>query len=487
MEVSDSRVVSNSLFIYAGRVINLVFNFFIFVYLANYLGESAFGRFSIAITYVGTFDIIANFGLNQILVRELAGGRTEKSRLLGNGILLKGVITLLALACALAILPFMAYPRETMVVVWIILVNLIVSSKLSSTRTVFESIFQAQLRMAFPILCNILDNLLFVLLIFLAAHFFNAGLTGMALIYGLCNLPGTFWLVGRFLRTNQVSWQPQWPVLRELLRESLPLAFYLFFSILTTKIDVLMLSWMRNEAEVGQYAAATRLVYPLSFLSTSLTISLFLLLSKSFHERREEFDRLCRRGSKYVFLIGLFTSGVLAFAADPIIRTLYVPGYAACIPAFRLLLISLGFSFLNFYFIDILISARRQKLVTGVMALAFAVNLLLNLLLIPALGIAGAGYAKLGSTVTAFLFLFMVLRWQLKISRLLPYARIVLLTAAFLLTLGLMRELNLPLYLLLSVVIFVLFLRAFTIFTYEEREKFTNLITGLLKKRSRRT
>ncbi len=487
MEAPDSRIVNNSLFIYAGRVVNLVFNFFIFVYLANYLGESAFGRFSIAITYVGTFDIIANFGLNQILVRELAGGRIEKSRLLGNGILLKGVITLLAVAAALVILPFMAYPRETMVVVWIILVNLIISSKLSSTRTVFESIFQAQLRMAFPILCNILDNLLFALLIFLAARFFNTGLMGMALIYGVCNLPGTFWLVVKFLRTNKVAWQPQWPVLRELLRESLPLAIYLFFSILTTKMDVLMLSWMRDEAEVGQYAAATRLVYPLSFLSTSLTISLFPLLSQSFQDQKEKFVQLCRRGSKYVFLIGLFTSGVLAFAADPIIRVLYVPGYAACIPAFRILLISLGFSFLNFYFIDILISARRQKLATGVMAIAFVVNLLLNLFLIPSLGIAGAGYAKLGSTVAAFLCLFIVIRWQFKISRLLPYTRIIPLTAALILILALIQKMNLVIYLLLSVVIFVFFLRLFSIFTYEERENFTNLTTGLLKKRSRRT
>ncbi len=486
METTSNRVISNSLFIYAGRLVNLVFNFFIFVYLANYLGESAFGRLSIAIAYVGTFDIIANFGLNQILVRELSGERAEKSRLLGNGIFLKIVMTLLAVVVALAGLPFMGYPRETMIVVWIIVVNLLVSSKLSSTRTVFESIFQAQLRMAFPILCNILDNLIFAVLVVLAALYFKIGLVGMAIIYGACNLPGAVWLTWRFLRTNDVAWRPRWLVIKELLREALPLAVYLFFSILTTKIDVLMLSWMRDEVEVGHYAAATRLVYPLSFLSTSLTISLFPLLSKYYEEHSGKFAQMARRGAKYVFIIALFVSGVLAFVADQIIHVLYVPGYAACIPAFRILLLSLGFSFLNFFFIDILISARRQKMVTAVMAVAFIVNVLLNLSLIPRMGIVGAGYAKLASAGVAFVFLLSVLHFQLKIRHLLQYPRLLLLTTALLATQWLMHGMNLIFHLSISFLIFVAFLWLFGIFTCEEREYFANLMRNIFKRRKRR-
>ncbi|HOT95769.1 MAG TPA: flippase [bacterium] len=476
MEATRNRVISNSLFIYAGRVVNLACNFFIFVFLANYLGENAFGRLSIAIAYVGTFDIIANFGLNQILVRELAGERSLRSRLLGSGLFVKVIITLLAVLAALAVLPLMGYPAETMSIVWIIAINLLISSKLSSTRTVFESIFQAQLRMAFPILCNMLDNLIFAALVLLCAHFFQIGLTGMAIIYTVCNIPGTLWLIRRFLKMNEVEWRPDWPLIKELLREALPLAAYLFFSILTTKIDVLMLSWMRAEAEVGQYAAATRLVYPLSFLSTSLTISLFPLLSKYYEHNTDKFAEIARRGTRYVCIIALLVSGVMAFAAGKIIRTLYVPSYAACIPAFRVLLLSLGFSFLNFYFIDILISAHRQKMVTAVMALSFLVNVLLNLWLIPQMGILGAGYAKLASAGVATFALLAALHFQLKIRHLLDFPRLALLTATLVMSLWLMQGLNLIFYLCFSFLIFMALLWVLGIFTCEEKEYFVNLL-----------
>jgi len=482
MESTSSRVLSNSLFIYAGRVANLVINFFIFVYLANYLGESAFGRLSIAIAYVGTFDIIANFGLNQILVRELSGGRMAQGALLGNAILFKLVLTLLAILVALALLPLMSYPAEVMTIICIIAVDLLISSKLSSTRTIFESIFQAKLRMAFPIACNMLDNLIFAGLILTAVFFFRIGLMTVAVLYVVCYLPGTIWLIWRFLRTHEVAWKPQGEILKELLRETLPLAFYLFFSILTTKIDVLMLSWMRNEAEVGIYAAATRLVYPLSFLSTSLTISLFPLLAKYYGMNDGRFADLARRGAKYVFIIALFVSGVLTFAADPIIHILYVPAYAACIPAFRVLLLSLGFSFICFFFIDILITARRQKMVTAAMAVSFVINVLLNLLLIPRMGILGAGYAKLASSAAAWFLLYLVLHFQLKIDHLLEWPRLLLLTAALLGTQWLMSGVNLIVHLIISLITFLAFLWFFGIFRYEEKEYFINLVRHITKR-----
>jgi len=482
MEATSNRVISNSLFIYAGRVVNLIFNFFIFVYLANYLGESDFGRLSIAIAYIGTFDIIANFGLNQILVRELSGPQIKQGPLLGSGILFKIFLSLLAVLIALALLPLMGYPAETMKLVGIMAVTLFVSSKLSSTRTIFESIFQAQLRMAFPILCNMMDNAIFAMLVLVAAYFFKIGLTGMAIIYVACNLPGAVWLIWRFFRCHQVEWRPQWLIIKELMRETLPLAVYLFFSILTTKIDVLMLSWMRHESEVGIYAAATRLVYPLSFLSTSLTISLFPLLSKYHEMNREKFFALARRGTKYVFIIALFVSGVLTSVADAIIHLLYVPAYATCIPAFRVLLLSLGFSFIYFFFIDILISARKQKMVTAAMAAAFVVNVLLNLLLIPKMGILGAGYAKLLSSAVALICLYLMLHFQVKIYSILPWPQLLLLTVALLAVQWWLSGIHLIFHLLFSFIFFLAFLWFFRIFSYEEKEYFITLIHGLFKR-----
>ncbi|MBN2354704.1 oligosaccharide flippase family protein, partial [candidate division KSB1 bacterium] len=135
MDAIHSRIVGNSLFVYLGRIFNLIFNFFIYLFLANYLGETAFGRLSIAIAYVGTFDIISNFGLNQILVREISKNPSDQARFLGSGIVFKILLAFVSVGTLLLIIPFLGYNRETQILIAIISINFLISSKMSSTRT----------------------------------------------------------------------------------------------------------------------------------------------------------------------------------------------------------------------------------------------------------------------------------------------------------------------------------------------------------------
>jgi len=474
MEKQTDRVLSNSLSIYAGRIINLVFNFFIYLYLANYLGAEVFGRFSTAIAYIGVFDILANFGLNQIAVREIAREREDQGGILGSAILLKVILTVSSILLLLAIMPLMGYSAETLMVIAIISFNFLISSKLSSTRTILESIFQAKLRMGFPILCNIVDNGVFAILLYIGISRFHVGLTGTAIIYTLCNLPGTLMLLRGFWLSSKPRLHFYWQTSRYLLRECLPLAAYIFFSVLTTRIDVLILSWIRGEEVVGLYAAATRLVYPLTFLSTSLTISLFPLLARHHADDRAAFSRLARLGAKYVYLIGVIVVVPCAFAASSIIHTLYVAEYAPAAPAFQLLILSLGLGFLNFYFVDLLITAHQQKWATVALAVSLLLNVGLNLWLIPSMGIVGAAHAKLWSSVASVVLLYAVLHRVLKLESLLEF-RLLPATLVFIGSQWLLLRLGLIWRLSLSVFIFIFIFILFKVFHYEERNYFLTL------------
>jgi len=261
----STRVAKNSFFIYTGRIINLSITFFVFVHLANYLGESSFGRLSVALTYIATFDILANFGLNQILVRELSVERRSSATILGSGILIKVVLTLTSVLLATSTVLLLNYPKETVIIIWIVAFNLLISSKLSSTRTVFETFFQAKLQMAYPIFFSIVDHILFAILVVLGTHKYHLNLIGIAYIYTLCNLPGAILLLLKFLKSTAAKLNVSYDIIKYVIREALPLLLYLTFSILNSKIDVLLLSWIKGDADVGYYSAAIRLVYPLLF------------------------------------------------------------------------------------------------------------------------------------------------------------------------------------------------------------------------------
>ena len=462
----STRVAKNSFFIYTGRIINLSITFFVFVHLANYLGESSFGRLSVALTYIATFYILANFGLNQIIVRELSVERWSSATILGSGILIKVVLTLTSVLLATSTVLLLNYPKETVIIIWIVAFNLLISSKLSSTRTVFETFFQAKLQMAYPIFFSIVDHILFAILVVLGTHKYHLNLIGIAYIYTLCNLPGAILLLLKFLKSTPAKLNDTYDIIKYVIREALPLLLYLTFSILNSKIDVLLLSWIKGDADVGYYSAAIRLVYPLLFLSTSLSISLFPLLSRYFQEYQEHFFKTLKIGMKFIFLIAIFLSITFAFNSKNIILTVYIPSFAPSASAFKILIIALGLSFINFYFVDVFIAARRQKLTTLVMAIALAINIGLNSILIPKHGFLGASYTRLLTSIVSFILFYWLLSRRLKITGFISYSKMIPLSVFFLLLQLIFKNFNLILSLIFSVISFgglLLVLKVFTV------------------------
>ena len=472
-----NRVAKNSIAIYSGRIVNLGITFFAFVHLANYLGEGDFGRLSLAIAYIGTFEIIVNFGLNQVIVREISStGKDRISTLLGNGIILKFILASSAILVAFALSPFLSYPKETLTLIYIISLNLILTTKLSSARTIFDAIFQARLKMIFPILYGLFDAIVFAALLYVFTINYNSDLITIAWIYTLSNLPGALLLLISFLKETNASVKFNFKLIQPLFFECLPIAFYLLFSILNTKIDVLLLSWIRSESEVGYYSAATRLVYPLVFFSTSFSISLFPLLSRFYEQDMNQFLRVARTGAKFITLLAIYLSVVLAFNAKNIILKFYIPSFASAIEPFKFLIVALGFNFLNLFFVDIIVAMRRQKMASFILAIALLTNIGLNLILVPDHGIVGASYARLASTLVGCILFILVITKKLSIKKLLPTLKILLFAVVFLLINIFTQKLEFMLNIIVNTTSFITMLVIFRIVTNEEFQRIHSML-----------
>jgi len=434
MDDMTGRVAQNSFFLYTGKVVNLMINFVIFVFLANYFGEVAFGRLSFAITFIGFFDIIANFGLNSIVVREIAVGRYQERELLGSGILLRVALSVVAIIFSVVVINIMRYPNETSRVVAIISINLLISTKLSSVRSILETFFLAKLRMASPTLYSIIDSLVLGALILWFAQR-GLTLTKVAVIYTACNVPGAILLLWKFTQRTTVELAPRLEVVKYLANQALPLCAFVAFSTLNTKADILLLSLLKGDADVGFYSVSTRLVLPFLFLSTSISMSLFPLLSSRFGYVQEEFLKIVRIGTKLIGLLSVYLAITCIAFSDDIFRILYVSSYAVSISTFRILVLAMSLLFLNFFFVDVLIAARQQKIPSIILLLVLIFNIGTNIILISRFGFIGAAHTRLLSSLLAFILLFGTLRLKLELHGLFNLLRVfgVALTYALLL------------------------------------------------------
>lgn len=163
------------------------------------------------------------------------------------------------------------------------------------------------------------------------------------------------------------------------------------FSEGLARIDVILIGLIAGDAAVGLYGVAIRLMETALFVSWTLARALTPELVRT--EGRSALGRPVRLGIVLLFALYVPYGAILALAGNPLVRFLFGPDYET--GALLLLLSAAPLLFGLGHFTSTVLFARRPDpivpLATGI---ALAVNLLLNVLLLPHLGADAAGLAK---------------------------------------------------------------------------------------------
>jgi len=169
------------------------------------------------------------------------------------------------------------------------------------------------------------------------------------------------------------------------------------FIMIYLRIDQLLLFQMKGAEAVGYYAAAVKLTEIFNIVPAAFMFSILPLLSSYFVtslDKLEQVYELCFRFMSIFIMpvvIGIFV------LAGPLVKAIYGEGYLMSIPALKILIWSEIFTFLGVVHINLLISTGLQKLDFIFTSTGAVVNVILNLLLIPRYGIAGASVATLAA------------------------------------------------------------------------------------------
>ncbi len=393
-----SRVGINTLSIIAGRTLNLLIQLIVSISIANYLGDFRYGQFNLALTFIGFFDILVNFGTTQITIREIVANPKQTNTILGSVLAIRFTFLFISIGLGMLIASVLNYDQTEIILIIIFFTNFVFSTRLASIRKTLESPFESHLRMVFVTLLQIIDSFIMLATILIAIQK-NASLSQLALAYVLANAPGTliiaFWGFKQFHLRPHISY----PKIRHLLTLGFPVMLFRLFSNVNTRLDVLIVDYFRGSSEVGLYSAATRLIYPLFFVASSLSVSFLPLLTSYRRERNGQFSSLFILGIKLLIMAGLGVGYVIYFKGEGLLRILYTEEYIQATSAFSVLGLSLVFIFLNFYFVDFLIVINKQKIATGVMAIVASFNVIVNFILIPKYGFLAAAYTTLISYV----------------------------------------------------------------------------------------
>ena len=330
------RIAKNTGVLAISQVITAILGFFLLIYIARYLGEVGFGKYSFAVSFTALFSIFANLGINQFIIRELARNKNLTNEYLTNVSLIKLILAFLAFGFIALTINLMDYPQDTTYAVYLFGIYMI----LTSFALTFRSIFQAFERMEYHAVVMIIEKLILISLV-LFVLFSGYGLIELAYAYifaGIVDVTLSFSIV--LIKIAKPKPTIDFSLWKTLIIGSIPFGLNALFGVLFFRIDTVMLSVLKGDAAVGIYNAAYVPLLALGVIPIVFIAALYPVMSRYFVSSKDSLETFTGLSSKYMAIIG-FPIAIGCFVlANRFIALFYAGQFSASIIAFQILALS---------------------------------------------------------------------------------------------------------------------------------------------------
>lgn len=469
------NIAKNTLVSAISQVIISTLGFFSLIYIARYLGEAEFGKYSFALTFVGFFSILANIGSNNYIIREVSRNKEQTSRYLTSISVIKLILSVPTFASIILAINILDYSHDTKFAVYLFGIYMI----LTSFSETFSSIFQAHERMEYNAVVTVIEkSMLIILILFIL----SSG-------YGLIELAYAYILAGIVAVTLNFSiylLRISWPKLtidislwKSIVIGSVPFGLNAIFGTIFFQIDTIMLSVLINDAAVGIYNAAYNPLLALSIIPGVFISAIYPVMSRYFASSKKSLEIIINLSFKYIAILG-FAIAVGSFVlAEQIISFFYIDKFSSSIVAFQILAFFIPLRFVNNVNGTLLTSINRQGIRTAGVAFCALFNIVLNAIMIPSLSYIGACIATvLSEMILYFVFNYFINKEYKKLELhkyfIKPFIAS-LIMGGFVFSL---KNENLFLLIILGACIYFLVLYVIRTFTKEDEDIFKQLISG---------
>lgn len=372
------RIAWNTLVQVAGKMASTGLGVAITFLLTHYLNHADYGIYTFSLVFVTLFGTLADWGLTLITVREASKNSQEAHKIIGNVLVIRLVLALIAAVLAIAVINFSGYDATTKLVTTIASMYLLALS----LKTSFQIIFQTKLAMQNWAISEVAANgLTIVLLLMLMAA--RAGLPEIVLAF----LAGDFLAAGvaAYLgnRLLPLKFSFVRPGTKYLLWEALPMGAILVVFTIYNRIDTVILSYFKGVDAVADYGLAYRVFEVVVLGAAFFANSILPIISNLAQTDRERLKIFFRKSYVILLFFGMAAAAVTYILAPLGIGILGGAKYAGSVVALRILSLSLIVSYFNHLNGYMLIALGKQWNSLVIALVALVINVVLNLIFIP--------------------------------------------------------------------------------------------------------
>jgi O-antigen/teichoic acid export membrane protein len=471
------RIAKNTGILFSAQIIACILGFFYSIYMARYLGPVGFGVLSFAIALILIFGVFGDLGLSTLLTRELSKDKSLEEKYIGNFIPIKIILSILTYSLLVLFINLFGYSSQTLNVVYIIGLSMVANG----FSQLFYGLFQSYEKMEYQSITLLINNtLIFLGVIYGISHGFNV--SWFAFVYFIAGLAVLIFSLIIFIwRYNSFKLEIHFSYWKKSLILALPLSILLIFSVLTSRVDTVLLELLKGSTAVGWYSASYRMLDFLMYIPTLYTGAIFPVLSNFHVSSSESLKVMYEKSFKYLFIFSLPISAAITILAQHIILILYQNSYYQSILSLQILIWSIPFLFLMSMFGTMFVSINKAYAMVKITFISMIFNIILNLIFIPSYSYIGAAIITvftgiLGSVISFYYLSRFIYKIQLRSVIIKPILATMIMSLFLLLV-----HINFLLLIIIATILYLGLLMVFKTFEKDDYDIFERLVPNSMR------
>jgi O-antigen/teichoic acid export membrane protein len=393
------RVLRNSIFRGIGYPIGAVLLFLTYILIARYLGAEGFGHFSFIMAFTGLFQIVADMGIRNILIRNISTDFPNFGIHLQTARFLMRLLSILSGAMILVISSFLNIGDEIRQSVYLAGMGVILTINALS----YGSVIRAFEDMGIDIIGFDVHKIIFIALIW-AVTKTELGIRGVFLA---------------FLISNAALWLYMWGVVRvryglgtpgpdvrnsaiSLFKEAILLGMAEILKRLMRDIDKFLLTALGTPSAVGLFSAPYKLLEAVTQFTVNLTLSLFPAYARLAKISSDRLFEVWHRNLKFLYIAAVPIAVTIFVFSDRIMEVMFGPSFREASSVLKIIAPAIVLIFASGVYRYIFVALGHQRDYLFCIAVSLGVNTAADMVLIPLYSCDGAAIGTLAGEITLF-------------------------------------------------------------------------------------
>ncbi len=375
---TGKKIAKNASVLMASQLSTWVLTLVLMLFLPRYLGAEAVGQLHLAGSMWAILAIMISFGMDRLLIKEIARRPEETSQLFSTSIFLRTILYFIGFGAMGLYLNWLDYPLITVQVVYVIGISQLLWQLVETCQAALQGLEQMQYMSLANIVGKAVNTVVSIALLLLG---FNVlAVASVSILSALINLVIQVFYLNR-LQPLRLRFSVSDAI--AMLKEGSPYLLTRLSLVIYQQVDIIIISFMVNEVTVGWYGVADQLFGTFLFIPTVFMTAVFPALSRMYATASNELSKVMSKSFDILLLLSVPIGLGLLVVADPLVVLLFGKAFAPSGPVLAILGIVLILTYQNILLGQFLVSTDRQNYWTIVMTVGAIATIPLDLILIP--------------------------------------------------------------------------------------------------------